>query len=260
MLPALGVLLTVAAGCSDDKQSENRRQLSEYAQSVSARCPVSLDIMGVVDTVTYNPDSASFVYHVKVNEQLFPARQFASFSTDLLEGALRNAAVDDSVSAAMMGLMAQSGTSLKVLYVGSTSGVSRVDSITPDRLSTIAARKALSRSDWARIFNSSLKLQQATLPADLGDGMVQTGLDLADSTIVYTIELPDELRAMATPKRAPLIRQAMFQMLKSTNASRNFALLVHNAGYGLEYRFVDRASKPLLEISIPMNELDVAAQ
>lgn len=225
--------------------------LNEIVEILQEMLPISMGTLGEMTDIYLEYNELVLVSNVDesivniANLQKEPA---------LLKENLRQMVLDeDSSFRFLVDELLKSGKGLRLVYIGKTTGKSVSCAMTSKEL-----KQAINSGtdDPMKRLEMQIKITNAQLPMDLGNGLVNTKLVKEGNYVVYYYDCDEDMIDIEILQNTTLMKGMLLEEINSDDPAISlFRQYCKDAGCGIAYCYVGKTSGKVARILLPVNEL-----
>lgn len=227
------------------------QQLVEMVELLQSMTPISMGMMGEVTDITIS--RGELVMTSSVDESMVNIKKLQE-NPELLKENMNQMILDKGSSIHfLIDELKDSGLGLRLKYIGKTSGETVSCALTSEELKNADYED----NDPDKFLEVQIRVTNAQLPMDYGNGMVNTKVVREGNNVVYYFVCEEPTYDIDLMQRnIPLMRDMILEQVNSNDASLSmFRQVCKNAGCGISYYYVGKTSGKIAKLIIPVSEL-----
>lgn len=233
-------------------QSSN---LKSMVRVLNDQMPMSMGVVGDMTEISINKDYLEFT--ATVDESIINIEALKS-QPELIKENIRLFFLNkDENMRVLLDELVPAGVGLKLTYVGRDSGNKVSTMLTLEELKDLSNSER-DEKDPLALLEAQLRLTNAQLPNDLGNGMVNTKMVLeGDYVVYYYICDEDQYDIDSMKENIPLLKQLLIHELND-NKDPTIAVLrqiCKDANKGIAFTYQGETTGKKASIMIPVEEL-----
>ncbi len=201
---AIGLILLIS-GCTNPRKV----QLQLIVEQINSDCPITYGNFAVFEQVSYQENKNEVFFKFLLNEDGVDINSLGrtqSYQKEFLANYLR------SDISEFLKKMIDADATLSVIYKGMQSQDSMVLTLTPQELKTIADAEPVA-DNKRKALELSIASANALCPDTVEEGLVMTGVSIADDFVCYYYTYDTELFEFED-STLPHVKEAIYQNLK----------------------------------------------
>ena len=230
--------------------------LESIVRLLNAEMPMSLGMVGDMTEIAIRQGCLEFT--ATVDDDLINIEALKA-NPELLKESMQQMFLNKNKDGNMKILMDElipANLGLKLTYIGKSSGMRVSATMSAKELKGLYESKDVDNPD--ALLDAQIRVTNAQLPKDLGDGMVNTKLVREGDCIVYYYECDEDIYDIDQMNEVlPMLKELVISEINDNNDPTISLLrqICKNANVGIAFTYQGKTSGKKATIKVPSNEL-----